>query len=383
MSAGLEIRKKSMRIWIRDGELIKEPLDYELTDENIVRAKQLVELIKLELKLGKFDLAKHFPDSRNIKTNTMSYYINRWLDQIESEIAPSTFDAYKSQVKCHVRPKWGKLPPSEINTNDVKKWANGLKRDLAPKTVREIVTRLSQIHSIWRNEHKIAFDPMRDINIHQMDPCEPDPFSKSEINAILSTDSHPDLTNFLPCLIWTGFSISEQLPIAWEDIDLNTGMIQIRRSYVRGVYRVTKNRRRNRRIKLLQPALEALRRQYKYTANCRGQTISILQRDNVTYKQERLRFVWINTELSTHFEYYTLRYLWRKHLSKAKIRYRGPNQGRHTFASQLLSSGQVPPEWIAEQLGHSDTSMIYRHYGKLIAEDLPDYAGRINLYIAS
>ena len=61
-----------------------------------------------------------------------------------------------------------------------------------------------------------------------------------------------------------------------------------------------------------------------------------------------------------------------KHLKKAKVRKRGINQGRHTFASQLLTSGQVPPEWIAEQLGHSDTSMIYKHYGKLIAEDLPD-----------
>ena len=60
---------------------------------------------------------------------------------------------------------------------------------------------------------------------------------------------------------------------------------------------------------------------------------------------------------------------------------RGINQGRHTFASQLLTSGQVPPEWIAEQLGHSDTSMIYKHYGKLIAEDMPDYITKLNNYI--
>ena len=64
------------------------------------------------------------------------------------------------------------------------------------------------------------------------------------------------------------------------------------------------------------------------------------------------------------------------------MRKRGINQGRHTFASQLLTSGQVPPEWIAEQLGHSDTSMIYKHYGKLIAEDLPDYITKLNNYIS-
>lgn len=33
----------------------------------------------------------------------------------------------------------------------------------------------------------------------------------------------------------------------------------------------------------------------------------------------------------------------------------------HTFASQLLSN-DVPLEWVAQQLGHSDTTMIKKHY---------------------
>ncbi|KAF5298095.1 hypothetical protein FQR65_LT19619 [Abscondita terminalis] len=119
----------------------------------------------------------------------------------------------------------------------------------------------------------------------------------------------------------------------------------------------------------------------RYNRHRYPKVVDVLQRDNRTYKQEKLRFVWINEEQNSTFEYYELRYRWNKHLQKAKVRGRGINHGRHTFASQLLSSGQVPPEWIAEQLGHSDTSMIYKHYGKLIAEDIPDYLSKINNYI--
>jgi len=264
----------------------------------------------------------------------------------------------------------------------LKRWIEDLKESLNNKTVREIITRFAQIHAIWRDEKQMPYNPFENIVIHQLDPPEPDPFSKVEIAMILNTETDLDIQNLLPCLFWTGLSMSEQIPIAWEDIDLEKGTIQISRSYVRGVYRVTKNRRRKRRIKLLEPAVQALKKQYQSSGNTRAKTIEVLQRDNKTKRIEKVRFVWINHERSNHFEYHELRYRWNKHLKKAKVRKRGINQGRHTFASQLLTSGQVPPEWIAEQLGHSDTSMIYKHYGKLIAEDLPDYITKLNNYIS-
>lgn len=50
---------------------------------------------------------------------------------------------------------------------------------------------------------------------------------------------------------------------------------------------------------------------------------------------------------------------------------------RHTFASQLLSS-YVPLEWVARQLGHSDTKMIKRHYGRWIPDDTRSMAGMVS-----
>lgn len=384
MSAGLEIRGNSMRIWMKPittESPIKETLDWPYTPENVDRAKKLAELIKLEIQLDQFSLAKHFPNSKHIKKNQISYYVEVWKDIAIKEVAPITYDSYLSKVNTHVLPRWGKIHPKDIDTVSVKKWIHKLKETLNPKTIREVVTRLATIHTIWRHEHQIPYNPFENINIQQIDGPEPDPFTKTEIAMILNTPTDLDIENLLPCIFWTGLSISEQIPIAWEDIDLEKGIIRINRSYVKGVYRVTKNRRRKRELKLLKPAIDALRLQYQKTGNRYSKAIDVLQRDNQTYRQERVRFVWINQEQNNHFEYHELRYRWNKHLKKTKVRGRDINQGRHTFASQLLSSGQVPPEWIADQLGHTDTSMIYKHYGKLIADDMPDYLTKINNYI--
>lgn len=52
-----------------------------------------------------------------------------------------------------------------------------------------------------------------------------------------------------------------------------------------------------------------------------------------------------------------------------------PNNCRHTYASQMLSTGVVPLDWIADQMGHTSTAMIWKHYGKWINEDGPDMVG--------
>jgi len=69
----------------------------------------------------------------------------------------------------------------------------------------------------------------------------------------------------------------------------------------------------------------------------------------------------------------TLSNWFTSHLKKAEIRHRGANQCRHTFASEMLSS-YVPVEWVARQLGHADTTMVRKHYGRWIPRDTKSMA---------
>lgn len=58
-------------------------------------------------------------------------------------------------------------------------------------------------------------------------------------------------------------------------------------------------------------------------------------------------------------------------LSLLKLEKRKPYQTRHTAATLWLAAGESP-EWIAKQLGHNSTQMLFRVYSRYV----PDLSGR-------
>jgi integrase len=52
-------------------------------------------------------------------------------------------------------------------------------------------------------------------------------------------------------------------------------------------------------------------------------------------------------------------------LKKTGLKYREMKQTRHSFATNALSCGENPL-WIAKVMGHRDTDMIIKVYGKFI-----------------
>ena len=65
----------------------------------------------------------------------------------------------------------------------------------------------------------------------------------------------------------------------------------------------------------------------------------------------------INRNVTSRIWYPTLRHL--------GLRPRRPYQTRHTAATLWLASGENP-EWIARQMGHSSTEMLFRVYSRFV-----------------
>jgi len=61
------------------------------------------------------------------------------------------------------------------------------------------------------------------------------------------------------------------------------------------------------------------------------------------------------------------RRVWKSALKDAGVAYREMKQTRHSFATNALSCGENPL-WIAKVMGHRDTNMIIRVYGKYIED---------------
>lgn len=380
--AAIERLAKSIRIiWYEQGKKQKETLNIEPTKENITYAENLAKLIQLELDTGKFDRSRHFPESSAIAASMFEVYIDAWVSKNEGSVAPSSWHSYTSHINNHIKPYFGKMNPEQITAAMVEVWVTDeLMPALANKTIREVITRLRKIWQYWavqQNKSQLM-DPTSSVTIRLPDPDDIDPFTKDEIKIILEQHTTRELHNLWTCLLWSGLSMHELCALAVEDIDLHKGVIHVKRSCVRGHYRVTKTRRRKRSVQILQSVAVALAAQMSIVQFFPKHMVEVLDRDNRTVRPQYVRWLWLTEDRSTHLNYDRIKLRWQSHLKECGVRYRAPNNGRHTYASQLLTSGHVSAEWLAQQLGHSSTAMIHKHYGKFIRKDDPGYIEKLN-----
>ena len=373
MQKGVEIRKKSVRVYFYwQGQLCREPVGPP-TEKNIQHAERLAQIIRYELDSDTFDYARHFPESPRVQQTTFGYYLDLLLSIKQSQLAYSSYRGDESKARVHIRPKWGAAQIEKIDHIHLQEW---IQQDLAKlhnKTVREVVSIMRQTFDLYSTRNKRLWNPTQGIKIKLPDNPDPDPFTLDEIGKILSTPTKRQqelaLAKFM---LWDGPRLSEALALCWEDVvSLEKGVIRYQRAMVRYRFKVTKTRRSTRTHTLLKPAREALQAQYHLTGQQPAIEVEVVDRDNKTIRKQKVRPVFLNSRSGQiHYGDQAFRdRFWETHLKKAGVRYRPPSQCRHTFISQMLSTGAVPLPWIANHVGHTTIDMIQRTYGKWMKQD--------------
>lgn len=366
--AGVEQHRGRLRIYFTyEKRLCREPLNIEDTPENNEYARGLAATIKHELKSGVFKYSHHFPNSKRLTELQLQHWVALWLELKKGKVAPSTWMGYDRWCRNYIIPKFGKVLAEEIDAVDVEQWMAHSLTELSSKSIKDIVSCLRQVYILYRKRNRSAANPTDGVTVTLPDDDEPDAFNLDEIDQILSfpTDREGEL-NAIAFAVWTGPRPSEFLALGWDDVNLQAGEAVFRRSVVLKTYKSTKTKRSKRWVDLLQPAKAALERQYQLTGSLPPIQISVLQRDNRTLKQEMIRPVFVNTntlQAYTDVKQFN-RYFFIKHLEKAGVRHRCVSMCRHTFASQMLSTGVMPIDWICEQMGHTTDVMLRRKYGK-------------------
>lgn len=172
-----------------------------------------------------------------------------------------------------------------------------------------------------------------------------------------NTDKNHRIRTLSCCLLFCfifvsncGNFVSAWPALEWGDIDWLKGTVRVSRAVVLKKSKGTKTKSGLRDVLLLPPALEALQNQKAYTF-LEGQRVFFNPRTNTPWETDgQIR-----------------KTCWAHILKKAGIRYRNPYQTRHTYASMMLSAGENSL-WVATQMGHKDTEMIIKHYGRWIPD---------------
>lgn len=76
-------------------------------------------------------------------------------------------------------------------------------------------------------------------------------------------------------------------------------------------------------------------------------------------------FVFCNQAGNPHCHRNVTKRVWYPILRHLGLRKRRPYQSRHTTATLWLASGENA-EWVAKQLGHTTTEMLFRRYSRFI-----------------
>jgi integrase len=186
--------------------------------------------------------------------------------------------------------------------------------------------------------------PYHGIKSLKVPRTDVEPFSIDEVRQIIDT-VRPDFRNYYIVRFFTGMRTGEIDGLQWDHVDFKRRQILVRQALVQGRIEYTKNDGSFRTIEMSQLVLDGLENQKRATGKeafvfC-TRTGGPLCHNNVTKR------VW----------YPLLRHL--------GLRKRRPYQTRHTAATLWLAAGENP-EWIARQMGHTTTEMLFRVYSRYV-----------------
>ena len=350
------------------GQRVREPSglsDTELTRKTV--RKQL-DLIIAEIENGIFEYAKRFPHSKKkdyfteLEGRTVTKdpdgvvfgdYVKKWWQEMEPGMSASMLRDYNSILNAHHLPYFGSLPFSEFTPVRMKKYVALLKgkknqagKPLSAKRIQNIMIPLRAIvkDAFDENGWLDLPDPFAGLKLPKPKKTTVQPFTFREWEALMK---HIPVWYrlYFEFAVQTGLRPSEQVALKWIAVD--DEFIHIELSRVRNFEKEDLKTESSRRRIEIRPAIrEVLLKQWEQT------------------KDFNSPYVFINT-LGRPILQDKLRELWARTITKSGIRYRRMYECRHTFASWALAAGELP-EWVARTLGHVDTSMVYKTYGRYI-----------------
>lgn len=308
-----------------------------------------------KIAMGTFVYGDYFPNSPHaIKSGgaTISVMLEAMLTDCKRAVdnkamSPSTLDGYRKIIRGQLIPQFGAIRVTDLTAAQIKAWIKA--KNVTAKTAKNLLTPLRMVLDDALNDEVIQANPIDKLALGRLlaRNAKPsayvvDPFTPEEVAAILATATG-QARNLFQFAFATGLRTSELIALRWDDVDLAGGVVHVRRAVVVGVEKTTKTTAGTRSVRLSVQGIAALKQQREHTI-LRGARVFSVDDDQQIRKG-----------------------LWQPILRAAGVRYRNPYQTRHTFASTLLSRGENP--WfVAEQMGHENVEMIFKHYGKWLPE---------------
>jgi len=348
----VEPRASSIRLkFTHLGKRQVEGLDLAPTPANIKAAERLLGRIQAAIGAGIYRREDFFESaSKASAIQTFGQYAEQWLATLTVE--HGTLKHYQAAIRNVWIPALGDKLLSRVLPSDIKTVIATRAKTVTGKTINNDLIPLRQALEAAVDDGLLAANPAAKIkNLKHQKPT-PDPFTAEEMEAILA-----DLKARAPAEVWayfefaflTGLRPSEMIAVKWGKVDWARSQIRIDTAKTYGREKGTKTGT-IRDVDLTPRALEALVAMKAFTF-MKGLDCPI-------FANPATGLPWATDEYQ-RVTYFT------PALKRLGIRHRGAVQTRHTFATTGLMGG-INPAYIARQMGHANTAMLFTVYSRWI-----------------
>ena len=290
---------------------------------------------------------------------TLGEYLDRWLPNIKDTVRQRSWERYEQLVRVHIKPALGRLKLQNLTRAHTKSlYREKLDSGSSPRTVNYIHVTL----------HKALKDAVADglISKNVADGLKPSKPRKKEINPLnpeqaktfLEAAREDRYEALYVLAVHYGLRQGELLGLKWADLDMNAGVLQVRRTMSEArdgrIEEETKGGE-GRRIDLSQSVLEALRRHRTRQNEERLESAS--------WKDHGLIFPSVKgTPTNSNNLYYRS---FKPILKGAGLPDIVFHELRHTCATIRFMKGQHPKR-VSGLLGHSSVAFTLDTYSHII-----------------
>jgi integrase len=315
------------------------------------------ELTRLMAEMNEVTFTK--PDPR-----TLAEFLDQWMAEYAArKVAPKTLERYQDLVR-HVTKAIGSTLLTKVTTLQLQRVYNQLldsgRNDgtgLAVKTVRHVH---GMVHVAFETALKwglLKINPAHACDLPPAPQKEARAMDPAETTRFMETCGNSWLRDIFVTALSTGARRGELLALAWSDVDLETGLLTIRKSLeeTRAGLRIKETKgRKIRRLNLPQSTVELLR-------GIKENQVEARRMFGFDYRAD-LDLVFCHPG-GSFIRPRTVSKAARRIAAKAGLEGVSLHTMRHSHGSQLLSLG-VPLPTVSKRLGHANvhvTATVYSH----------------------
>jgi integrase len=170
-------------------------------------------------------------DADNLKVGE---YLERWLvDSVLDTVRPTTYERYEQIVRIHVRPALGSVKLKNLTPVHVRGlYREKLEAGLSARTVQYIHVTLHKALKQAVQDGLIPRNATEAVKAPQVRREEMRPLSGEQVKVLLEVARGDRLEALYVLAIHTGLRQGELLGLKWEDVDLESGTLRVRRTLV-------------------------------------------------------------------------------------------------------------------------------------------------------